>query len=135
MTDSSRDTSKRGLFALIADLPTLLITLIKGELELLQKELTGKLKKAGIGIGLLVVAGVFAFFALGVLLAAAVAGIAAAGLPVWAAALIVGGGLLLIAVILVAIGVAVLKRGAPLTPEDTIDSVKQDVRTIKGLGK
>ena len=135
MTDSSRDTRKRGLFSLIADLPNLLITLVKGELELLQKEVTGKLKKAGVGIGLLVVAGLFAFFALGILLAAAVAGINAAGLPVWASALIVGGALLVLAGILVAIGIALLKRGVPPTPEETIDSVKLDVRTIKGLGK
>lgn len=135
MTDTSRDSKRRGLFALIADLPTLLITLVKAEIEQLQKEITGKLKKAGIGIGLLVGAGLFAFFALGVLLAAAVAAIAAAGLPVWASALIIGGALLVLAGILAAIGITFLKRGVPPTPEDTIDSVKQDVRTIKGLGK
>lgn len=135
MPESPLAPGKRGLFSLIADLPSLLITLIKAELELLQKEVTGKLKKAGIGIGLLVVAGLFAFFALGLLLTAAVAGLIAAGLTAWASALIIGGGLLVIAVILLASGIALLKRGVPPTPDDTIDSVKQDVRTIQGLGK
>jgi len=135
MTESSRDSSKRSLFALIADLPNLLITLVKGELEQLKNEITGKLKQAGIGAGLLAGAAFFAFFAFAVLLAAAVAGIAAAGLPVWASALIIGGGLLLIAVILVAIGITFIKRGVPPTPDNTIESVKQDVRTIKGIVK
>lgn len=135
MTDSTSDPRRKGLLKLIADLPTLLVTLIKGELELLKKEVTGKLKQAGIGIGLLVVAGLFAFFALGLLLTAAVAGLIAAGLPAWASALIIAGGLLLIAGILVAVAVSLLKRGVPPTPEETIDSVKQDVRTIQGIGK
>lgn len=131
---SKNETPKRSLFTLIADLPTFIIDLVKSELEQLKNEIVGKLKLAGIGIGAFVVAGVFAFFALGVLVAAAVLGIATA-LPGWAAALIVAGVLLVITAILVVVGISLLKKGAPPTPTTTIASVKDDVDAFKGTGK
>ncbi|MGX5681859.1 phage holin family protein [Schumannella luteola] len=124
---------KRSLFTLIGDLPRLLTDLIRGEIEQLKRELIAKAAAAGIGIGLLAAAATFLFFALGVFIAAAILGIATA-LPAWAAALIVGGALLVIAVILVLIGVASLKKSGG-GPEETIDSIKKDVRVIKGIGR
>jgi ABC-type transport system involved in multi-copper enzyme maturation permease subunit len=128
-----RETSKRSLLGLVADLPGNLIDLIKSELEQLKLEILGKVKHAGIGVGLLVGASAFAFFAIAVLIAAAVLGISAA-LPGWAAALIVGGALLLITGILALLGITQLKRGVPPTPTDTIESVKKDVETVRGIG-
>ena len=125
---------KRSLFALIGDLPHLLVDLIRGEIDSLKQEMIDKIKHAGIGIGLFAVAGVFAFFLLGVLVAAAVLGIATV-LPGWLAALIVAGGLLLITLILVLVGVANVKRGVPPAPTETIESVKKDINAIKGIGK
>jgi hypothetical protein len=124
---------KRSLFSLIADLPTLLMDLVRGEIEQLKKELIAKAAQAGIGIGLLAGAASILFFALGVFIAAAVLGLAQV-LPAWAAALIVGGVLLVIAAILVLIGVASLKRSSQ-GPEESIDSIKKDVRVIKGIGR
>ena len=124
---------KRSLFSLIADIPGLITRLVREELEQLKQEIIGKLKHAGIGIGLLAGAGAFLFFALAVFTTAAILGLATV-LPAWAAALIVGGALLLIAVILVLIGVANLKQGGP-TPTKTISSVKKDVNALKGVGK
>lgn len=124
---------KRSLFSLIGDLPGLLMDLVRGEIEHLKQELIQKAAQAGIGIGLLVGAATFLFFALGVFITAAVLGLAVV-LPAWAAALIVGGALLLIAVVLVLIGVASLKKGAR-GPEESIDSIKRDVRVIKGIGR
>lgn len=127
-------SKKRSLFALIADLPKLFGDLVREEIAQLKAEVMGKVKHAGIGIGLFVGAAVFAVFALGVLVAAAVLGIAEA-LPAWLAALIVAAALLAIAGALVAIGAAQLKRGIPPTPTQTIHSVKQDVNAIRGIGK
>lgn len=127
-------TEKRSIFRLIGDLPGYIVDLVKSELEQLKSEIVGKLKAAGIGIGLLVGASAFLFFALGVFTAAAILGLATV-LPAWAAALIVGGALVVIAVILVLIGISLLKKGVPPTPETTIESVKQDVNAIKGTGK
>lgn len=127
-------TEKRSIFRLIGDLPGYIVDLVKSELEQLKAEVVGKLKAAGIGIGLLIGASAFLFFAIAVFTAAAVLGIATV-LPGWAAALIVGGALVLIAVILVLIGISLLKKGVPPTPETTIESVKQDVNALKGTGK
>jgi len=127
-------STKRSIFRLIGDLPGYIIDLVKSELESLKNEVVGKLKAAGIGIGLLVVASAFLFFALGVFVAAAILGIATA-LPAWVAALIVGGALVLIAAILVLVGVTLLKKGTPPTPTSTIESVKKDVSAFKGTGK
>ncbi|MEO7122678.1 MAG: phage holin family protein [Lacisediminihabitans sp.] len=125
---------KRSLFALIADLPRLFGDLVREEIEQLKAEVIGKVKHAGIGLGLFAGAAIFAFFAVGVLVAAAVLGIAEA-LPGWLAALIVAAALLVITGILAAIGVTQLKRGVPPTPTKTISSVKRDVDAVRGIRK
>ena len=133
MSTPTRDAPKRSLFRLIGDLPGLLSDLVRHEIEQLKSEITGKLKSAGVGIGLLVGAGAFLFFAMLVLTAAGILGLATV-LPAWAAALIVGGALLVITAILALIGFAQLKRGVPPAPTETIESIKKDVRVIKGIG-
>jgi hypothetical protein len=134
MTGTPEPASRRGLFKLIADIPTLLMDLVRGEIESFKQELIGKLKLAGVGVGLLVGAATFVFFALLVLIAAAVLGLATV-LPGWAAALIVGGVILLIAVVLALLGISNLKKGVPPAPTETIESIKKDVRVIKGTGR
>lgn len=133
-TTTGPSAPKRSLFKLIGDLPTLVVDLFRAEIESLKQELADKLKNAGIGLGLIAGAATFAFFAVLVLLAAAVLGLATV-LPAWAAALIVGGAILLVGVVLLLIGVATLKRGVPPTPTTTIDSVKRDVSVITGTAR
>lgn len=125
---------RRGLFQLIADIPGLIRELIAAEIESLKAEIVGKLKAAGIGAGFLVTAAVFAFFATLVLTAAGILALALV-MPAWAAALIVGGALLVLAAIAAAIGRAQLRHGVPPTPTQTITSVKEDVRVMRGLRK
>jgi predicted phage tail protein len=127
-------TKKRSLFGLIADLPHLLSNLVKEEIEHLKDEMIAKLKHAGIGIGLFAGAGIFGFFLLATLLTAAILGFATL-VPAWLAALIVAGFLLIITAILIAIGLAQVKRGVPPAPTETIKSVKLDVNAIKGIGR
>ena len=134
MTTPSEGRSRRGLISLIADVPRLIIELLQAEIASLKAEISSKLKSAGIGAGLLVGAGVFAFFAALVFTAAAVLALALV-VPAWAAALIVGGALLVLAALIGLIGYGQLKRGVPPTPTETIDSVKEDVRAIRGLRK
>ena len=133
-TPSGTTRERRGLFALISDIPGLIRQLIEAELASLKAELIGKLKAAGIGAGFLVTAGMFAFFATLVLTAASVLALAIV-LPAWAAALIVGGTLLLLAGLAAAIGVGQLKNGVPPMPTETLESVKEDVRVVRGLRK
>lgn len=125
---------KRSLLSLIGSLPTLISDLIKAELDRLKNEISAKAKAVGIGLAFFTVAGVFGFFALATLLAAAVLGIAVA-LPAWLAAIIVGVALLIIAGILALVGVSQLKAGSSPAPSETIGSVKKDVSVITGTAK
>ncbi|MFD1720452.1 phage holin family protein [Amnibacterium endophyticum] len=125
---------RKSLFQLIGDLPGLISTLIRDEIEQLKREAITRLKSAGIGIGLFAGAAVFLYFAGFVLLAAAIAGIAVA-LPVWLSALIVGVFLLIVAVVLALIGLSRVKKGVPPVPKEAVDSVKDDVKAFKGVGQ
>jgi TRAP-type C4-dicarboxylate transport system permease small subunit len=86
--------------------------------------------RAGVGIALIAVAMLMALVSLNVLASAAVAYIAAVGLSVGLAALIVGGALLLLAIVLAVIGKSRLSAKA-LTPDTTAQSIKQDFSSIK----
>ncbi|PPF89875.1 phage holin family protein [Clavibacter michiganensis] len=135
MTDQDLNPkSKRSLVRLVADLPTLIVQLIKDEIESFKNELVSKLKHAGIGAGFLVVALFFAFIAFLVLVAAAILGLSEAFSP-WLSALIVAGVFLLVTVVLALLGIRWIKKGVPPTPEETVDSLKEDVDAVKGTGK
>lgn len=134
MTDDDGVKTKRSLAQLIADLPGLFVTLLKAELAQLREELATKAKHAGVGIGLFAFASGLLFFALGCLVAAAILGLALV-LPGWASALIVFGGLLLIAALLALIGVQSLKKMGGAAPQKTIASIQEDVEAVKGLGR
>lgn len=125
---------KRSLFELIGELPNQVSELVHREIELVKAEMTAKLKALGSGGGLLAGAVVVLLFMVGVLLTAAVLGLAEV-MPGWAAALIVAGVLLIIAVVLGLIGYRILKRGIPPVPNETIDSLQRDLRAIRGIGK
>jgi len=124
---------KKSVFTLIGELPNLVTTLIRDEIEQIKREAVTRLKTAGVGVGLFVGAAVFAYFALWVLIATAILGIATA-LPPWLSALIVGVALLLIAVVLGLLGLSRVKRGVPPVPKEAVDSVKDDVKAFKGVG-
>jgi len=134
MSGAPGPAPKRSLFALLGDVPRLIVDLFRQEIESLKQELIGKAKNAGVGIGLLVAAAAVAFFLLGVLIAAGILGLATV-LPAWAAALIVAGVLLIITVVLALAGISSLKRGMPPAPTQTIESIKDDVRVIKGTSR
>ncbi len=125
---------KKSLFALIADLPTLVTDLVQRELELVKAELVAKLKALGIGAGLIAGALVVLLGMVGVLLTAAILALSEI-MPGWLAALLVAAVLLIVALILGLIGYRILKKGIPPVPTESIDSIKRDFRAIKGIGK
>jgi Putative Actinobacterial Holin-X, holin superfamily III len=98
-------------------------TLARLEAELATIELRRKVAALGAGAVVLAVGGVLALFALGFLLATVAAALANA-VPTWLALLIVGGGLLVVAGVVLAIGAALLKRGVPPVPEQAIAEAK-----------
>lgn len=105
--------------------------LLAAELALFRAEMTAKAKAAGIGAGLLAGALVFVFFAVGVLIAAAVLAFALI-VPAWLAALIVAGILIVIAIIAALIGRSALKRGMPPVPDDLGSELKADAQALRG---
>jgi len=104
--------------------------LIRQELALARLELTDKAKHAGIGAGMLVAAGLVAFFAAAILVATLVLALATA-LDAWLAALIVAVALLALAGLLAVMGKGQLQRATPPAPEQTIESVKADVEEVR----
>ena len=104
--------------------------LVHHEVELAKAELRDKGKRAGIGAGMFGGAGALGLYALGALTAAIIAGIAEA-LPVWASALIVAVLYGAIAGILALRGKNKVQQATPPLPEETVQSVKEDVRYTK----
>lgn len=133
MTESNY-SSKRSLGQLISDIPVLLTTLVRDEVESLKRELAKKAVSFGVGAGLFAAAGTLVFFAVALLITSATLGLATV-LPAWLAALLVAVALLMIAGILVVVGIQSMKRASqPLAPE-VLESVRLDVNAVKGLGR
>jgi uncharacterized membrane protein YqjE len=115
---------------LVRDLTRLVPQLAREEVELAKAELAEKGKHAGIGAGLFGAAGITALFGVGVLLAAAVLGLAEV-MPAWAAALIVAGAVLLVAGVMALIGRKQVSQASPPVPQKAVESTKRDVRAVK----
>ncbi len=107
-----------------------LSTLVRQELKLAQAEMTEKGKKAGIGVGMFGGAGIVSLLALGTLTACLVAALAT-GMDVWLAALIVTVVYGALAGVLALIGKNRVSEATPPVPEQTVESVKEDVQWAK----
>jgi len=104
--------------------------LARQEVELAKVELAEKGKRAGIGVGMFGGAGMFGFYGLGALVAAAILGLATA-VSGWLAALIVAAVLGVLAGALALAGKSSVSRATPPVPEQASESVKEDVQWAK----
>lgn len=119
------------------DAPTLFVdalrqfsSLVQGEMKLARAEMSNIITRAGVGILLIALSMLTALVALNVFATAAVAYIAATGLSIGLAALIVGGVLIAVALILALSGKSRLSADA-LSPDRTTDSLREDLVAIK----
>jgi hypothetical protein len=125
-----RDLREESMGALFAQLSDDLSTLMRQELRLAQAEMTEKGKKAGVGIGMFGGAGIVTFLALQALTACLIALLATA-MDVWVAALIItviyaaGAGVLALT------GKKQVSEATPPVPEQTVDTLKEDVQWAK----
>ncbi len=126
----SQANHDNSLADLARQLSTQTTELVHNEVELAKAELRDKGKRAGIGAGMFGGAGALGLYALGALTAAIIAGIAEA-LPVWASALIVAALYGAVAGILALRGKKKVQQATPPLPEETVQSVKEDVRYTK----
>jgi protein-S-isoprenylcysteine O-methyltransferase Ste14 len=124
-----RRTEERPLGELFSSLVNETTTLVRNEVALAKVELTQKASKVGRNIGSLVVGGAIAYAALLALGAAAIMLLSNA-MPVWVAALIVGLIVAGVAWLLISKAITELKR-TELTPQETVDSLKEDAQWIK----
>jgi hypothetical protein len=104
--------------------------LVRQEVELAKAELSVKGKQVGVGAGLFGGAGVFGLYALGALTAAAIAGLGEV-MAVWLAALIVAVLWAAVAGVMALVGKGRVEAGTPPLPEQSVDSVKEDVQWAK----
>src|ERR687892_1955700 len=125
-----RPEQEKPLGELVQDLSRQTSTLIRKEMQLAQAELTEKGRHAGKGAGMFGGAGLVGLYGVGALVAAAVLGLATVLEP-WIAAAAIGAGLLLIAGILALTGKKELDEANPPKPEQALESVHQDVETVK----
>jgi uncharacterized membrane protein YqjE len=123
-------TKERSTGELVKQVSEQVSVLVRDELKLAQLEMTRKGKRAGIGIGMLGGSGLVALYGLGCLIACVIIAISGV-LAAWLAALIVGAVLLAVAGVAALIGKGRLQRATPPVPEETVSSVKADVKEIK----
>ncbi|HWE08469.1 MAG TPA: phage holin family protein [Solirubrobacteraceae bacterium] len=109
-------------------------TLVRQELELAKVELTAKGREAGVGAGMFGAAGMLGLYAVGALTAAAILALSLA-MTGWLAALIVAAVYGAIAGGLALNGKGRVSRGVPPTPEQTIQTVKEDVQYTRKRAK
>lgn len=109
-------------------------TLVRQELDLAKAELTVKGKRAGVGAGMFGGAGLFGLYALGALTACVILLLSTA-MTAWVAALIVTAVYGAVAGVLALVGKNKVQAGTPPVPEQTVDSVKEDVRFTKQRAK
>jgi hypothetical protein len=120
------DLRDRSLGELLKQLSEETTRLVHQELELAKAELQQKGKEAGAGAGMFGGAGAIGLAALGALTACFILALDAI-MPAWLAALIVAVVYAVIAFVLVKQGQARIRRATPPVPEQTIETVKEDV--------
>ena len=126
----SEDLRQQSTAELLKQLSQETTTLVRQELELAKAEMTEKGKEAGKGVGMFGAAGLFGLFAFAALTTMFIALLDTA-METWLAALIVTVVYGAIAGVLALRGKGRLKEAGPLAPEQTQDSVKEDVRWVK----
>ena len=126
----SDDLRDRSLGELLKQLSEQTTRLVHQELELAKAELQQKGQQAGMGAGMFGGAGALGLAALGALTACFILALNAI-MPAWLAALIVAVVYGIIAFVLVKQGQARIKRATPPVPEQTIETVKEDVEWAK----
>jgi uncharacterized membrane protein YqjE len=115
---------------LISRLSAQVSTLVRDELALARIELVEKGKRAGIGVGLFGGAGMFAWYAVGVLITTVILALALVW-PAWLAALVVAVVLFVVAGVLALVGKKEVSQATPPIPTEAVQNAKADVQTVK----
>jgi hypothetical protein len=126
MPEQKEDRSLGELFAELAGDTS---TLVRQEMALAKAELTQNATRVGRHVGSLAIGGAFGYAALLALTAAAIIGLGRI-IPLWAAALVVGVVLAVVAWLLVSGALRAL-RETEVAPRRTIETLKEDAQWVK----
>jgi hypothetical protein len=128
--DDAGDLRERPIGELLKQLSEETTRLVHQELELAKAELAQKGKQAGLGAGLFAAAGAIGLLAAAALTACFILALDAV-MPAWLAALIVAVVYAAAAAVLALRGRERVKQAIPPMPEQTIETVKEDVQWAK----
>jgi len=131
--DAPREAD-RPIPVLLRELGDEIATLVRQEFELAKVEIAEKAKPAAVSVGMFGGTALFALGAFGALTAFLIALIALA-LPLWASALIVTVVYGIVAGVLAMTGKKKMQEAAPLVPEQTAQTVKEDIEWAKTRAK
>jgi Flp pilus assembly protein TadB len=129
MTAPSKPTADASVSELVNQLTSQTARLVRDEMQLAQKEFQDSAKHAGLGAGLISVAGLLGACGFLTLIGAAVAALSLV-LAVWLSAVIVAVVLFAAAGIAALVSRKELSQASPV-PEATVSSVKEDIREVK----
>ena len=132
--DAPREAD-RPIGELLRELGDEISTLVRQEIALAKVEIGEKTKPAVASAGMFGATALLGLGAFGALTAFLIAGLAAIGLQVWLAALIVTVVYGVTAYVLMQTGKKKLKEAAPLVPEQTAQTVKEDIEWVKTRAK
>lgn len=121
---------ERGLGAAAKAVSERVSSIVRLEIQLAVSELKRKVVALGLGIGLLLGAGIFLLFMLGFAFLT-IAAAFATFLSTWLALLVVTGLLLALAGLLGFVGVTMLAKGSPPVPEQAIAEAKLTSEALK----
>lgn len=128
--DSANDLRERPIGEVARDLTSDLSLLVRQEIELAKAEMAEKGRTAAPGLGMFGGAGIVALCAAGAITAFLVL-VFSLFLPDWAAALIVGAILAAVSYVLIRQGKGRVAEAGKPVPEQTIETVKEDVEWAK----
>lgn len=120
----------RSVPEIFVDVINQVTTLMRKEGELARAELSEKVSQIGAGLGLVIGGAVLIMPGLVVLLEAGVAALQSTGMAAHWAALIVGGAVVVVGLILVAVAVTRFKA-KNLVPSKTIEQLQRDAAVVK----
>ena len=132
--DAPREAD-RPIGELLRELGDEISTLVRQEIALAKVEIAEKTKPVVASAGMFGATALLGLGAFGALTAALIAGVAALGLQVWLAALIVTVVYGIAAYVLMQTGKKKLAQAAPLVPEQTAQTVKEDIEWVKTRAK
>jgi uncharacterized membrane protein YqjE len=131
--DAPREAD-RPIPVLLRELGDEIATLVRQEFELAKVEIAEKAKPAAVSVGMFGGTALFALGAFGALTAFFIALITLA-LPLWASAMIVTVVYAIVAGVLAMTGKKKMQEAAPLIPEQTAQTVKEDIEWAKTRAK